>query len=67
MILVAKDDSITKFKYLPIDEIKANENFVLAVSDYGGHCEFYFNDGKIYRRFAPLVIVKYLNEIANLL
>jgi len=41
LALVAKDDPITKFKLLPIDDIKRNENFVLIVSDYGGHCEFY--------------------------
>ena len=63
MALVAKDDPITKFRFLPKNEINANENFVLAVSDYGGHCEFYYNDGEMYRRFAPLVVIKFFNEI----
>ena len=63
MALVAKDDPITKYRFLPINEINANENFVLAVSDKGGHCEFYYSDGKMYRRFAPLVVIKFFNEI----
>jgi len=63
MVFVAKDDPIAKFRLLPKNEIIDNQNFLLAVSDYGGHCEFYYNDGKIYRRFVPKVAIKYFDEI----
>ena len=41
MCLVAKDDPVTRFSVLPITDLKRNPNFIVAMSDVGGHCEFY--------------------------
>lgn len=39
-VLTAKDDPITKYKHVPIYEIKQNPNIFLIATPYGGHCEF---------------------------
>jgi len=47
MFLVAKDDPITKFKDVPFDKLAANPNFIVGITNAGGHCEFFFKkDGK---------------------
>jgi predicted alpha/beta-fold hydrolase len=55
MVLVAKDDPITRIGVLPKEELKRNPNFIVAMSDVGGHCEFYFRDREFsrYSRFTP--------------
>jgi predicted alpha/beta-fold hydrolase len=44
MFLIAKDDPITRFKDVPLDDLQRNPNFIVGVSDLGGHCEFLFTD-----------------------
>lgn len=39
-VLIAKDDPITRYKYVPVYEIKNNPNMFLAVLAKGGHIEF---------------------------
>lgn len=44
MCLAARDDPITRAHIIPVNDLKRNPNFILALSDVGGHCEFYFRD-----------------------
>ena len=68
LAFTAKDDSITRFRIYPTTELERNKNIVVATTEYGGHCEFYYRlPGVGYRRYAPLVVVKYLNEIEKFL
>ncbi len=53
MFLIAKDDPITSFSVVPMEDLYRNENFLVGVTDAGGHCEFYYNDKTKYRRFTP--------------
>ena len=46
MFLHAKDDPIVNFSQVPTDQIKLNPNFFMALSQTGGHCEFYYTDRK---------------------
>ena len=39
-VLVAKDDPITRYKHVPIHDIKQNPNMFLGVLAHGGHIEF---------------------------
>jgi len=41
--LVAKDDPITKYQFVPIEDMQRNPNFILAVTESGGHCDFYYD------------------------
>ena len=40
-VITAKDDPITKYKCVPIDDLKRNSNILLAVYEKGGHCDFF--------------------------
>ena len=40
--LTAKDDSITDYDFVPIDDLKRNPNIILAVVERGGHCNLFF-------------------------
>jgi predicted alpha/beta-fold hydrolase len=44
MFLVSKDDPITRFGVVPQEDLKRNPNFVVGISDAGGHCEFFYRD-----------------------
>lgn len=44
MFLMSKDDPITRFKVVPQEELKRNPNFIVGVSEAGGHCEFFYRD-----------------------
>ena len=44
MFLISKDDPITKFSSCPKEDLHRNENFLVSMSDAGGHCEFYYKD-----------------------
>lgn len=60
MFLIAKDDPITHFKVCPKEDLYRNDNFLLAMSDAGGHCEFYYTDeadGNAYKRYTPSVVL----------
>ena len=39
-VLTAKDDPITKYKSVPVFDIRRNPNMFLIATPYGGHCEF---------------------------
>jgi len=61
MCLVAKDDPVTRITNVPTNDLKRNPNFILAISDVGGHSEFYYRDKKNnrYSRFTPQIVLKY--------
>lgn len=68
MFLLAKDDPITQFRSVPQDDLYRNKNFLVAMSDAGGHCEFYFSDKKnkgAYKRYTPGVILEYFDLISK--
>ena len=50
LFLVAKDDPITKFSVVPLNDLEKNQNFVVAVSEAGGHCEFFYTEDGRYKR-----------------
>ena len=65
MCLVAKDDPVTRSSLVPTNDLKRNPNFILAMSDAGGHCEFYYRDREYnrYSRFTPQIVLKYFEQI----
>lgn len=42
LALVAKDDPITKFIHYPLDDLKRNKNIMIAITQKGGHSEFFY-------------------------
>ena len=63
MFLVAKDDPITKFKDVPFDKLAANPNFIVGITNAGGHCEFFFKkDGK-HQRYVPSVLLNFFDQL----
>ena len=42
MFMIAKDDPITQFSVVPMNDLKRNPNFIVGLTDYGGHCEFFY-------------------------
>lgn len=64
MFLIAKDDPITKFSSAPIDDLYRNPNFLVAMTDAGGHCEFYYNDIRNdTKRLTPEVVLQYFDLV----
>lgn len=65
MFLIAKDDPITRFSSCPKEDLERNENFLVALSDAGGHCEFYYTDEetKKYKRLTPSVVLQYFDLV----
>ena len=65
MFLIAKDDPITLFKSCPRDDLERNENFLVALSDAGGHCEFYYTDeaSRSYKRLTPSLVLQYFDLV----
>ena len=69
MCVTAKDDPITNFKYVPIDDIKRNPNLIMAVTKRGGHSDFWYynkyseNPRTRYERFIPYLAIKYFDEV----
>ena len=52
-VFTAKDDPITRYKHVPIEDIKRNPNMFLISVPNGGHCEFSYQKmdpetGKLY-------------------
>ena len=39
-VLTAKDDPITKFKFVPVSDIERNPNMILATTSTGTHCDY---------------------------
>lgn len=73
MFLIAKDDPITKFNVVPMDDLKRNPNFMVGVTDKGGHCEFFQTkrhsllNGSTYRRKVGDVTLTYFDSIEKYL
>jgi len=44
MFLIAKDDPITQFGVVPLNDLKRNPNFMVGLTEYGGHCEFFYTE-----------------------
>lgn len=42
LALSTKDDSITDFKFMPVEDLKRNPNVILATLECGGHCDLFF-------------------------
>ena len=42
LAVTTKDDSITDFKFVPIDDFKRNPNVILAILERGGHCNLFY-------------------------
>ncbi len=64
MFLLAKDDPITMFSSVPIDDLYRNENFSIAMMDAGGHCEFYYTDiHNNTKRLTPTVVLQYFDLV----
>ena len=42
LILAAKDDVVTKFDRIPIDDLKRCPNVLMAIYEKGGHCDFFY-------------------------
>ena len=40
-VITAKDDPITKYKCVPIEDLKRNPNVLVAIYNRGGHCDFF--------------------------
>ncbi len=39
-----KDDSITDFKFVPVEDLTRNPNVIFATLERGGHCDLFFQD-----------------------
>ena len=66
LTLMAEDDTITDFKFVPLDELKRNPNIILATLPRGGHCNLWFQqesqngrNGE-HKELGPLVAIDYL-------
>ena len=67
MFLIAKDDPITKFGVVPLDDLKRNPNFMIGLTEHGGHCEFFFtHKWGHYGRFVPRVSLRFFELVDNL-
>ena len=42
LILSAKDDVVTKFDRIPVDDLKRCPNVLIACYEKGGHCDFFY-------------------------
>ena len=42
LAIATKDDTITDFKFMPLDDLKRNPNIIVAVLEKGGHCDLFF-------------------------
>ena len=68
LVLTAKDDTITDFQFVPIDDLKRNPNVILAVLERGGHCNFFFQsrkeDGRPgeHQELAPMLAIEFFGK-----
>eukprot|EP01016_Furgasonia_blochmanni_P049343 TRINITY_DN7480_c0_g1_i6.p1 TRINITY_DN7480_c0_g1~~TRINITY_DN7480_c0_g1_i6.p1 ORF type:complete len:433 (+),score=45.44 TRINITY_DN7480_c0_g1_i6:69-1367(+) len=61
LILSAVDDRFVHEDCLPYDEIKHNENIILAMTDRGGHVGWF--EGVIPRRWFPTPVMEFFDAI----
>lgn len=48
---------------VPTDDLVRNPNFMVAVSDQGGHCEFFYTEKNEHRRFTSRLLLEYFKLI----
>lgn len=66
--ITTKDDVITPIDFFPETELRQNPNFVSAVTEKGGHCEFFYHEkGEGYKRYTTQIVFKYFKEIERFL
>ena len=69
--LVAKDDPVTLFKFVPVDDMARNPNIITAVSELGGHCDYLMNtidkdtNRRSYSFFVPEVCLEYFDKVSE--
>lgn len=68
--LVAKDDPVTLFKFVPVEDLQRNPNIVLAVAELGGHCDFLENSTepdaeRKYDFLVPKAALEYFEKVAE--
>jgi len=64
MFLIAKDDPITRFSVVPMNDLKRNPNFMVGLTDFGGHCEFFYTEKRgQYGRYVPKVMLSYFSMV----
>jgi predicted alpha/beta-fold hydrolase len=68
LLLYAKDDAITDYKYVPVGDIKRNPALMLATVERGGHCDLQYT-GRNWKQkeLAPCVIMDYIEKVDSLL
>ena len=65
-VLTAEDDCITKFKFVPLDDLRRNPNIIVGVTGTGAHCDFLMpikdKNGRFayYEHYAKRLAIKYL-------
>ena len=37
----SRDDPVVKFDCMPLDTLKKNPNFIVAIPEYGGHMQYF--------------------------
>ena len=62
-VLYAKDDTITDFKFVPVDDLARNENIVTAIIERGGHCDLFYAGKRGHKEFAPKLIFTYFEKV----
>lgn len=62
-VLYAKDDTITDYRFVPIDDLARNENIVTAVIESGGHCDLFYEGKTRHKELAPKVILNYFEKV----
>jgi predicted alpha/beta-fold hydrolase len=66
--LVAKDDPITKYRFVPIEDMERNPHFIVAVTESGGHCDFFYDtydhsNNRQYTHFIPDLALEYFEKV----
>ena len=64
LCLSSRDDPVLPFDLVPMDECKANENIITAVTPHGAHC-CYFMDPKGDKRWSNYACAEFLTQVTN--
>ena len=68
LALSTKDDSITDFKFVPVEDLSRNPNVMFATLERGGHCDLFFQqedaEGRPgdHKELAPLLALEYFDK-----
>lgn len=62
--LATKDDTITDFKFVPVDDLERNPNVILAILEKGGHCNLFFKDEQdgSHETLAPFLAMEFFEK-----